>query len=115
MSALKYRSRIRIEKLAVPGDPMDPEYSAGAPEWVLVTEASAEVQDVMPSRAERSQSGIRLASDSARVRMRYRADITSDMRIVELSGRRRTLSIVSGPAALGGMRELEFMVEKYSS
>lgn len=116
MSALKYNSRIRIERLAPPaGDPTDPEYGAAAPEWTLLAEVWAEVQDVMPSRSEQVANGVALAADSARVRIRYRADVTPDMRIVEKNNRRRTLLISAGPAAIGGMRELEFMVERFSS
>lgn len=115
MSALKYKDRIQIEQLVVPGDPLDPAYGSGAPEWVLVVEVWAEVHDILPSRAEQVKNGIQLASDSARVRIRYRDGITSAMRIVEKNGRKRKLSIIAGPAALGGMRELEFMVERFSS
>jgi len=114
MSALKYKDRIRIERLVVAGDPMDPDYGTVAPSWELLAEVWAEVQDVMPSRAEETKQGIRLAIDSARVRIRYRGDVTPDMRIVEKNGRKRTLGIIAGPAALGGMRELEFMVERKS-
>lgn len=115
MSALRYRDRIRIERQVRPGDPMDPEYGSAAPAWVLLAEVWAEVQDVLPSRADSSVNGIRMVSDTARVRIRYRSDVTSEMRIVEKTGRQRTLGIIAGPAALGGMRELEFMVEKFSS
>lgn len=114
MSALKYKDRIRIE---APGAGSDLDYgtpiNAGA--WIPLAEVWAEVQDVMPSRSEEVKAGLRLANDTARVRIRYLDGITSDMRIVELTGPKRTLSIIGGPAALGGRRELEFMVERFSS
>lgn len=116
MSALKFKDRIRIEHLAPPaGDPSDPDYGAGLDNWQTFAEAWAEIQDVLPSRAEETSGGLRLAADAARVRMRYRAGITADMRIVEKAGRQRVLGIISGPAAVAGMRELEFMVERFSS
>lgn len=116
MSALKYKDRIRIEQLApVPGDPTDPDYGAGPNTWRTFVEVWAEIQDLLPSHAEETQSALRLAADRARVRIRYRAGISADMRIVEKSGRQRVLGIVAGPAAVAGMRELEFMVERFSS
>lgn len=116
MSALRFKDRIRIEQLTPPpGDPTDPGYGAAADTWQAFVEVWAEIQDVLPSRAEETSSALRLAADSARVRIRYRTGITSDMRIVEKSGRQRVLGIVAGPAAVAGMRELEFMVERFSS
>lgn len=110
MSALKFNQRIRIEKLGA----RDPEYNTPTDAWLLVIEVWAKVEDTKPSKTDATQQGIRLAHDSATVWIRYRDGITSDMRIVELSGRRRTLSITGGPASIHGGRELEFTVEKFS-
>lgn len=113
MSALKYRDRIRVER---PGPARDPDYGTVLPEsWVLVVEVWAEIQDVMPSRSEAVKNGLRLASDTSRIRIRARDGITSAMRVIELTGRKRTLQIVGGPASITGNNELEFMVEGYSS
>ena len=111
MSALKFNQRIRIEK---PGA-RDPDYNTPTDDWVLVIEVWAKVEDTKPSKTDATQRGIRLANDSATVWIRYRDGITSDMRIVELSGRRRTLSITGGPASILGGREMELTVEKFSA
>lgn len=113
MSALKYRDRIRIEAR---GPSKDPDYGTPLPvSWVLVAEVWAEIVDALPSRSEAVKNGLRLATDSARIRIRMRPGITSAMRVVELTGRRRTFQIVGGPAVLIGNTDMEFSVEGYSS
>jgi len=113
MNARDFNQKIRIERKTSARDPI---YNTPVPEgWELFAEVSAQVQDVPPSRSEAVKNGLRLATDSARVRIRYLAGVTSDMRIVEKSHRKRTLQIVGGPAAIVGMRYLEMMVEGYSS
>lgn len=111
MSALKFRDRIRIE--APPG--IDPDTGKPAGDWMLVVEVGAKIEDAKPGKSDATQGGLRLARDTATVWIRYRDGITSDMRIVELTRRRRTLSITGGPASILGGRELEFTVEKFSS
>jgi SPP1 family predicted phage head-tail adaptor len=111
MSALKFDKRIRIEQ---PGG-KDPDYGTPTDDWVPVIEVWAKVEDTKPGKTDATQQGIRLAKDSATVWIRYRDGITSDMRIVELSGRQRTLSITGGPASISGGREMEFTVEKFSA
>lgn len=110
MSALKYKHRVRIE---APGA-RDPEYGTPTDQWALVAEVWAKVEDAKPGDTDETKEGLRLAHDSATVWIRYREGITSDMRIVELSGRKRVLSITGGPSAIGGGRELEFTVERFS-
>jgi head-tail adaptor len=114
--AKRLKHRIRFEKLGPPpGDPTDPRYDPGADTWNLAFLAWAEVLDVVPSRSEAVKNGLRLAKDSARVRLRVRKDVTAEMRIVELYGARRTLSIVGGPAVIEAGRVIELLVEGYSS
>lgn len=84
---------------------------AGKGAWVEVDKAWADVQDTLPSRSERPAGGMPAAVRSARVRMRYRDGITSDMRFVLGD---RVMQIVSGPAELGRKRGLEFVVEDYT-
>lgn len=98
---------IRIER-PVADESLD---GAGSGTWEKVCEVSASVVDALPSRAERLSEGINLASRPARVRIRYREGITSDMRFVMGS---RIMQIVSGPAELGRREALEFMVIDYS-
>lgn len=85
---------------------------AGAGNWEPVATVWASVQDMLPSRGERLAQGINVAARPARVRMRFRADVTPDMRFVMDS---RVMQIVSGPAELGRRDGLEFMVEEYST
>lgn len=110
MSALKYNQRIRFER---PG-PADPDYGTPGSTWLPVAEVWAKVEDAKPSKSESTEHGLRLARDAATVWIRNREGITSDMRVVELTGRKRTLSITGGPASINGQRELEITVEKYS-
>lgn len=85
---------------------------AGSGTWTEVATVWAQVQDVLPSRAERMADGINIATRPARVRMRFRSDVTPDMRFVMGE---RIMQIVAGPAEIGRRDGLEFMVEDYSS
>lgn len=97
---------IRIERPA-PDESFD---GAGSGTWQLVAEVWANVQDALPSRAERLGEGISITARPARVRIRFRAGVTPDMRFVWGD---RVMQIVSGPAELGRREALEFMVEDY--
>lgn len=90
----------------------DPVYGTPSQTWTDVCTVWAEVQDMLPSRGERVAEGVRIANRPARVRIRYRADISSDMRIVH---RGRVLQIVGGPAELGRREGLELVAEEYST
>ncbi len=102
----KLDRRIRIER-PVADAAMD---GAGSGKWKLVATCWANVQDVLPSSGESLAGSINMAARPARVRIRYREDITSDMRIV-MGG--RIMQIVSGPAELGRRDGVELMVEEY--
>lgn len=89
-------------------------YGTGVPEWIDLPEDQnpqewAEVQDVLPSRGENLSEGMNIKRRPARVRIGYREDITSDMRIVLENG--RVLSIIAGPVDLGFRDGLEMMCE----
>lgn len=83
---------------------------AGAEQWVLVGIAPAEVQDVLPSKGETLGEIGTTMTRPARVRMRYREDVTGDMRIVHGT---RVMQIISGPAELGRREAIEMMVAEY--
>jgi len=84
---------------------------AGSEVWDPIGPAVwAEILDVRPSRDERLASGINLTTRQAIVTMRYRADITPDMRIK--SGD-RVMQIVGGPAEIGNRQWLELRCEDY--
>ena len=99
--------RIRIERPIADGS-FD---GAGSGRWEPVVTVWANVKDALPSRAEKLGEGINMAARPARVRMRFRDDVTADMRFVM---GKRIMQIVSGPAELGRREALEFMVEEYS-
>lgn len=85
---------------------------AGSGTWEpFARKVWASVVDALPSRGERLVEGINIAARPARVRIRYRDGITTDMRFVMGA---RIMQIVSGPAELGRREALEFMVEDYS-
>lgn len=97
---------------------------AGSGSWQFVDEVWVNLQDMLPSRGERMAEGVNVTARPARIRMRWRTDITSDMRI--LIGRRlldeegnsvwhtdRVTQIVSAPAELGRRNGLELLVEDY--
>lgn len=104
--ASRMNDRIRIER-PVADTSFD---GAGSGGWETVEEVWANVQDALPSRGERLADGINVAARPARVRIRYREDITSNMRFVMGD---RIMQIISGPAELGRRQALEFMVEEY--
>ncbi|SFK44534.1 phage head-tail adaptor, putative, SPP1 family [Sphingomonas sp. NFR04] len=107
----KLNRRVRIER-PVADTSLD---GAGSGTWALVKEVWAEVQDTLPSRSEKLADGINVTARPARVRIRYRDDVASNMRLVLLRKKVpvRTMQIVSGPAELGTREGLEMMVEEY--
>ncbi len=81
---------------------------------------------MLPSRGEKMAEGLNVSTRPARVRMRYRAGIAGNMRV--LVGRNvkgadgepvwqsdRIAQIVTMPAEIGRREGLEFMVEDYST
>lgn len=99
--------RIVIIEKPVPSEAFD---GAGSGSWEPVAEINAEVTDDLPSRGEKLSNGFTTTTRPCRVRMRYRDDITSDMRFVMGD---RIMQIISGPAELGRREAIEFMVEEY--
>lgn len=90
----------------------DPTFGTWTYSWETLATVWAEVQDVLPSRGERIADGISIASRPCRVRMRYRDDVDSSMR---LSFEGRTLRIIAGPAELGFREGVEFVAEELST
>ncbi len=104
--------RVRIEQ-PVADNSFD---GAGSGEWQAVATVAAGIVDALPGRGERLAEGINTTTRPARVRMRYRDDITAAMRLVEIVGGMdgRIMQIVTVPAELGRRDGLEMMVEDYS-
>lgn len=75
----------------------------------------AEVQDALPSRSEAVGLGLVTARNQTRIRMRWRRDVTSDMRITVHGDVDVIYQIVGGPADIEGRKErIEMVCEKYS-
>lgn len=85
---------------------------AAAAEWYW-----AEVSDFSPSRNEAMVQGVPFGRTLTRVRIRYREDIDSSMRVtVRDDTGNRVMQIVGGPSHVGGRKQLtELICEKLSS
>ena len=76
----------------------------------------AEVLDFLPSRSEAVTQGLQVARNQTRLRMRWRDDIDSTMRVVVHGESDTYYSIVGGPAEIGGRKEgSEMVLERFSS
>lgn len=80
--------------------------------WSEVCRVWANVQDLLPSRAERIADGVDLALRPCRVRIRWRGDVTGQMRVRYQD---RIMQIVSGPVELGRRDGLEFICQEVST
>ena len=105
-------SQIRIERKVVT---RDPDYNTEVVTWAEFATVWAEVRDVLPSRSESVQQSVDIAQRPSRVRMRYLAGITPDMRVVLLDDGNRPAAIVAGPAEIGRREGIELMVTAYST
>lgn len=122
VSAGKLDRQITIESKSVTPDPV---YGSEVVTWVpLSTVGSppvaerywAEVQDVLPSRDEALRNGLVASCNRTRIRIRYRSDIDSSMRITVHGETDVIYQIVGGPAIIAGRKTLiELFCEKYSS
>lgn len=87
--------------------------------WSTMATVWAEVQDILPSRAESITEGVNIARRPCRVRFYYRDDVTPDM-LFRVLGRApeegdRDLRIIAGPAELGFRHRVEFVAEDLTS
>ena len=107
--------RITIQSKTVT---QDTDYGTEAITWTtFAARISAQVQDVLPSKSESVQQGMRVATRPARVRIRYRTGITSDMRVIVHSAgelTNRTMQITGGPAEIGRHEWIEMTCEEYT-
>ncbi len=104
----------------------EPKYGREVITWVPLVPVSgqptvavkfnAQVSDNMPSRNEGiRQEGV-VDTNQARLRMRYRADIDSSMRVIVHYESDLTYEIVGGPARIGGRKAMiEMAIERFSS
>lgn len=109
IEAGKLRHRITILQQAATTEDL---YGTAQIAWVPLATVWAEVQDMLPSRAERIAEGVSVANRPARIRMRYRTDVTTAMRIQHGT---RLMQIIAGPAELAGRVGIEVMAEEVST
>lgn len=84
--------------------------------WDTLATFRAEVRDILPSRSEAVRQGLEVARNQSRLRMRWRGDIDSTMRVIVHGDSDVVYQIVGGPAEVGGRkRMLELVLERYSS
>ena len=107
--ASKLGTRIQIERKVVT---RHLQYGTQQVTWEQFACVWAEVKDILPSKAERLADSIQVSRRPARIRLRYLAGLTGDMRI-RIDN--RLYQIVSGPATLGRREATEVMVEEHSS
>lgn len=106
--------RITLQQKSVT---QDANYGTEVIAWVPFGTARmpAQVQDVLPSKGETLEQNLRQAERPARVRLRYLAGITSDMRVIVHGSTDRTMQIIAGPAELGRREGIELMVAEYTT
>ena len=112
MKAGQLDRRIRLDAKQVT---QDPDYGTETITWATFATVWANVQDVLPSKAESQAEGIRIEERPSRVRIRYLAGVTSDMRVVRLDSGNRVMKIIAGPAELGRREGIELMCTEYST
>lgn len=82
------------------------------PDFTPLVQVWAEVVDMQPSRSESMRQGLVQGQSQTRVRIRWRSDIDSTMRIRDGV---RTLQIVGGPAEIPRRQYLEVLCETYTT
>lgn len=93
-----------VPLVALPGSP------------VVAERFYAEIQDALPSRSESVTQGLVVARNQTRLRMRWRDDVDSAMRVTIHEDTDRIMQIVGGPAQVGGRKQMiEMVLERYSS
>ncbi|WP_225782665.1 head-tail adaptor protein [Xenophilus sp. Marseille-Q4582] len=105
--------QIRIERFT---ETRDPDYNTPIKTWETFAEVWAQVQDVLPSKAETLQEGVEVTERPSRVRMRWLPGIAPDMRvvIVGVGEPDRITEIVAGPAELGRREGIELQVKAFN-
>ncbi len=89
-------------------------YLPGSP--AIAERFPATIQDALPSRAESVTMGLSVARNQSTLRMRWRDDITSAMRVTVHRDTSVVYQIVGGPADIEGRKQrIEMQLEKVSS
>lgn len=105
-------TRCRIEYKSITQDPV---YGTEIVSWVPLGVRWCHLQDEMPSRSERAQNGLVVATKYVRCRLNYSTDIDSSMRIIVNRPDPVIYEIVSPPAILGDRERIEVMLQEVTS
>ena len=92
----------------------DPDYGTEVVTWTFLKFVWCEIRDVLPSRHEdvMINDSLTVASRRTRIRMRYRTDIDTSMRLITKRGDvERIYQLISGPAEIGNRQFIEFIAE----
>lgn len=104
--------RVLIERKVVTPDP---DYGTEVVTWGTVDTVWANVEDAPARSSESVTQSVAIAKNQTRLRIRYRADLDSSMRITIYRPAPITYQIIAGPSELGRRRGLELMLERISS
>lgn len=105
--------RITIQRPGVVDDPL---YGPQPGGWEdVAARVPAQVRDDLPSNSESVQGGLIQAGRPARVRIRYMAGLSSDMRIVLHNDTDEVFQITGGPAEIGRREWIEFTIKAFST
>jgi len=89
-------------------------YEPGSP--AVVERYWASVQDMIPTRGEGVQNEVVINRNLTKIRIRWRDDVTTDMRITVHRDVDTIYQIISGPSDVDGRKRLiELICERYSS
>jgi len=105
-------TRCRIEQKSVSTDAT---YGTEVVTWVVLETVWCQIQDELPSKTEFTANDLSMNVTRSRVRMRFRRDIDSSMRLVIMRPTAVVYRIVSGVAEIGKKEGIEVMVERSSS
>ncbi len=109
-------SFMRLVSIDAPVDADEGSFGPALDRWERLATFRAEVRDILPSRSEAVRQGLEVARNQSRMRMRWRNDIDSTMRVIVHGDSDVVYQIVGGPAEVGGRkRMLELVLERYSS
>lgn len=112
----RLNEKVTIERKTTQRDPDYGTEIPGSEGWEPVASRIwANVQDVLPSRSEKTANGLQVGTQPARVRVRKHHQVTMAMRVTLHNRGDRVMQIVAGPALLDDRMHIEFMAEGYTS
>ncbi len=112
-STLASRLDRRVTFLTRSSEVQESVYGTRAVTWDVLAEVWANVQDDLPPRGENLADDVLIARQTCRIEIRWRNDITSDLRLT-IAGRDGEWRIITPPAEYGRRESLIFKAEQVS-